>query len=46
LNGKIAISDQIAIDAVKYCLDAIVEASDRAEDACDQLELATLKSMI
>ena len=31
---------------LKFCLDAIVEASDRAEDACDQLELATLKSMI
>jgi predicted phosphate transport protein (TIGR00153 family) len=31
---------------VKNCLDAIVEVSDRAEDAGDQLELATLKSMV
>ena len=31
---------------LKFCLDAIVEASDRSEDACDQLELATLKSMV
>ena len=31
---------------LKLCLDAIVEISDRAEDAGDQLELATLKSMI
>lgn len=31
---------------LKNCLDAIVEVSDRAEDACDQLELATLKSMV
>jgi predicted phosphate transport protein (TIGR00153 family) len=31
---------------LKSCLDAIVEVSDRAEDAGDQLELATLKSMV
>jgi predicted phosphate transport protein (TIGR00153 family) len=31
---------------LKHCLDAIVEVSDRAEDAGDQLELATLKSMV
>jgi len=31
---------------LRNCLDAIVEVSDRAEDACDQLELATLKSMV
>jgi len=30
---------------LKKCLDVIVEVSDRAEDAADQLELATLKSM-
>jgi predicted phosphate transport protein (TIGR00153 family) len=30
---------------LKHCLDTIVEVSDRAEDAGDQLELATLKSM-
>lgn len=31
---------------LKLCLDSIVEASDRAEDAADQLELATLKAMV
>ena len=31
---------------LKLCLDAITEVSDRAEDAGDQLELATLKSMV
>ena len=31
---------------LRLCLDAIVEVSDRAEDAADQLELATLKSAI
>ena len=31
---------------LKHCLDDIVEVSDRAEDAGDQLELATLKSMV
>jgi predicted phosphate transport protein (TIGR00153 family) len=31
---------------LKHCLDNIVEVSDRAEDAGDQLELATLKSMV
>ncbi len=31
---------------LKLCLDSLVEASDRAEDASDQLELATLKSMV
>ncbi len=30
---------------LRLCLDAIVEVSDRAEDAADQLELVTLKSM-
>ena len=30
---------------LKLCLDHIVEVSDRAEDAGDQLELATLKSV-
>jgi predicted phosphate transport protein (TIGR00153 family) len=31
---------------LKHCLDYIVEVSDRAEDAGDQLELATLKSVV
>ena len=31
---------------LKLCLDKIAEVSDRAEDAGDQLELATLKSMV
>jgi predicted phosphate transport protein (TIGR00153 family) len=31
---------------LKLCLDSIVEVSDRAEDAGDQLELATLKAMV
>ncbi len=31
---------------LKHCLDTIVEVSDRAEDAGDQLELATLKAMV
>ena len=31
---------------MKLCLDFIVEVSDRAEDAADQLELATLKAMM
>ena len=31
---------------LRHCLESIVEVSDRAEDAGDQLELATLKSMI
>ena len=31
---------------LKHCLDHIVEVSDRAEDAGDQLEVATLKSMV
>ena len=31
---------------LKHCLDFIAEVSDRAEDAGDQLELATLKSMM
>ena len=30
---------------LKLCLDHIVEVSDRAEDAADQLELVTLKAM-
>ena len=31
---------------LRLCLEGIVEISDRAEDAGDQLELATLKSMV
>ncbi len=31
---------------LKLCLDSIVEVSDRAEDAADQLELATIKAMV
>jgi len=31
---------------LKLCLDRIAEVADRAEDAGDQLELATLKTMI
>ena len=31
---------------LKLCLDCIAEVSDRAEDAGDQLELATLKTMV
>src|SRR5210317_80684 len=31
---------------LRLCLESIVETSDRAEDAGDQLELATLKSMV
>lgn len=31
---------------LKQCLDSIVEVSDRAEDASDQLELAALKSKV
>ena len=31
---------------LKLCLDTIVEVSDRAEDAADQLELAALKAVI
>ena len=31
---------------LRQCLESIVEVSDRAEDAGDQLELATLKSMV
>ena len=31
---------------LKECLNHIVEVSDRAEDAGEQLELATLKSMV
>jgi hypothetical protein len=31
---------------LKLCLDSIVEVSDRAEDAGDQLELATLKALV
>lgn len=31
---------------LRHCLESIVEVSDRAEDAGDQLELATLKSMV
>ena len=31
---------------LKLCLDSITEVSDRAEDAGDQLELATLKTMV
>ena len=31
---------------LRLCLESIVEVSDRAEDAGDQLEPATLKSMV
>ena len=31
---------------LKLCLGSVVEISDRAEGAADQLELATLKSMV
>ncbi len=31
---------------LKQCLDTIVEVSDRAEDAADQLELVSLKTMV
>lgn len=31
---------------LRHCLESIVEVSDRAEDAGDQLELAALKSMV
>ncbi len=31
---------------LRHCLESVVEVSDRAEDAGDQLELATLKSMV
>ena len=31
---------------LKLCLDSVVEVSDRAEDAADQLELAAVKSMV
>jgi predicted phosphate transport protein (TIGR00153 family) len=31
---------------LRLCLESVVEVSDRAEDAGDQLELATLKSMV
>ena len=31
---------------LRLCLDTIVEISDRAEDAADQLELAVIKSRI
>jgi uncharacterized protein Yka (UPF0111/DUF47 family) len=31
---------------LRLCLDGLVSVSDRAEDAADQLELVTLKSMI
>jgi uncharacterized protein Yka (UPF0111/DUF47 family) len=30
---------------LKQCIDTIVEVSDRAEDAADQLELVTLKTV-
>jgi uncharacterized protein Yka (UPF0111/DUF47 family) len=31
---------------LKLCLDSIVEITDRAEDAADQLELDTMKSRV
>ncbi len=31
---------------LRHCLDTIVEVSDRAEDAADQLELTFLKKMV
>ncbi|MBT8331692.1 MAG: DUF47 family protein [Deltaproteobacteria bacterium] len=42
-NSKLDFAHQ---SHLKLCLDSIVEVSDRAEDAGDQLELATLKSMV
>jgi uncharacterized protein Yka (UPF0111/DUF47 family) len=42
-NSKLDFAHQ---NHLKLCLDTIVEVSDRAEDAGDQLELATLKSMV
>ena len=39
-------SDFSHIIHLKHCLDSIVEVSDRAEDAADQLELATIKAMV
>jgi uncharacterized protein Yka (UPF0111/DUF47 family) len=31
---------------LRYCLDALVQVSDRAEDSADHMELVTLKSMV
>jgi predicted phosphate transport protein (TIGR00153 family) len=42
-NSKLDFAHQAHL---KLCLDSIVEVSDRAEDAGDQLELATLKTMV
>ena len=42
-NSKLDFAHQAHL---KLCLDSVVEVSDRAEDAGDQLELATLKSMV
>ena len=43
LTSPIDFAHQIHL---RLCLESIVEVSDRAEDAGDQLELATLKSMV
>jgi predicted phosphate transport protein (TIGR00153 family) len=42
-NSSIDFAHQLHL---RLCLNSIVEVSDRAEDAGDQLELATLKSMV
>ena len=42
-NSKLDFAHQAHL---KLCLDSVVEVSDRAEEAGDQLELATLKSMV
>lgn len=42
-NSKLDFAHQ---SHLKLCLDSVVEVSDRAEDAGDQLELATLKTMV
>jgi len=48
LAKKVFISDLDFAHKIhlRQCLDRIVEISDRAENAADQLELVTLKSMI
>ena len=39
-------SMKTGITTIEFYLQNNIEASDRAEDASDQLELATLKSMV
>ncbi len=43
LTSPMDLADKLHL---RLCLESIVEISDRAEDAGDQLELATLKSMV